>query len=129
MAHSDFANARALSGAYTAAASLSAFTAVTLAGAVATGGSGTEGQVAFLIAEDYASGDSRVTLYSEGEGLAKVNGNSVNIAAGDWLKTTAGGVLIKAATDKDRVVAQALEASTADGDLIRVLLTRHTLSV
>jgi len=60
---------------------------------------------------------------------AVVDGNSVNIAKLDPLKVNASGHLCKADTDKDIFIAQALEASTADGDVIRVrLLGYSTLS-
>lgn len=55
-----------------------------------------------------------------GKALLTVNGNSVNIAVGDPLKSAANGIGVKAATDKDRALAIAEEAATTDGALIMV---------
>jgi hypothetical protein len=58
----------------------------------------------------------------------KVNGNSVNIAAGDPLKPTTGGLGVKAATDKDQYSAIALEAATTDATWIAVVLAHGFVS-
>ncbi len=52
----------------------------------------------------------------------KANGASPNIAAGDWLKVGALGVVVQSTTAKDIVVGIANRAATADGVLIEVLL-------
>ncbi len=60
--------------------------------------------------------------------MVRVNGNSVNIAKGDMLKVAATtGRLVKAATDLDYYYAKALQASTADGDLIAAVLMQGYL--
>ncbi|MEO8483335.1 MAG: capsid cement protein [Acidobacteriota bacterium] len=55
---------------------------------------------------------------------AVVNGSGTNIAYGDPLQVANGGKLIKCVTDKNYYVARALAASTADGDIIDVMLER-----
>lgn len=97
-----------------------------------------DGQVELAGAGEAALGILQNDPDAEGEeaavaviGISKavVDGNSVNIAALDPLKVNASGHLVKAATDEDIFIAQALEASTADGDIIRVrLLGYSTLS-
>ena len=59
----------------------------------------------------------------------KVNGNSTNIASGDPLKPTTGGLGVKAATNKDRYSAIALEAATTDATWIAVRLSTGVLNV
>lgn len=58
----------------------------------------------------------------------KVNGDSVNIAAMDPLKPLAGGLGEKAATDKDKYSAIAMEASTTDADYILVCIDHGFVS-
>jgi len=65
-------------------------------------------------------------------GISKVvsDGSSTNIAVGDYVGTDGNGKAVKKATDTDHVVGIALDASSADGTVIRVLLTGpFTLSV
>lgn len=57
-----------------------------------------------------------------GISLLEVNGNSVNIAAGDRLESAADGVGVKSTADKKYVGAVALQAATADGVKISVQL-------
>ena len=54
---------------------------------------------------------------------AVTDGNAGAIAVGDFLGTNNAGKLVKKSTDKDWVIARALQASTADGTIISVLLT------
>jgi len=68
--------------------------------------SGEQGNVAMI----GAGGISRVV--SDGSGTA--------IAAGDRVKANASGKAVKAATDKDRAIGLAREASSADGTIIAV---------
>jgi hypothetical protein len=82
-------------------------------------GSGTKGVHAYLSQDAYADGDT-VTAFRSGDGLLTVNGNSVNIAAGDYIKTTANGIGVKAATAGDIASFRALAAATTDGAIIRV---------
>ena len=51
-----------------------------------------------------------------------VNGNSTNIAVGDFLKPTTSGYGIKNATNRTAYNAIALQASTTDADTILVLV-------
>jgi len=57
-------------------------------------------------------------------GISKlyVDGNGTNIAPGDKLAANSSGHGAKTTTDLDDYGAIALEASTADGDIIKVLL-------
>lgn len=59
---------------------------------------------------------------------AIVDGNSAGIGYGDPLKAASGGKLVKATADKDFVVARALAASTADGDIIDVMIEKGYLA-
>lgn len=52
----------------------------------------------------------------------KVDGNAAAIAPGDFLKSDTNGKGVKTTTDNDQVMARALEASSADGDIITVIL-------
>ena len=84
-----------------------------------------------VVLKDTASG-AFVTLHDRPGTLlhVKANGNSVAIAAGDFLKATTDGVAIKAATDGDKVILQARQALDADGKLIEAMvLSPFTLSV
>ena len=54
-----------------------------------------------------------------GINLLEVNGASTNIAAGDYLEPTTGGIGVK--TDGGTVYALALESATTDGRIIKVL--------
>lgn len=51
------------------------------------------------------------------------DGSGTAIAVGDWVGVGAAGKLVKKATDKDFAIGRALEASSADGTVISVLLT------
>lgn len=51
-----------------------------------------------------------------------VNGNSVNIAVGDYIAPTTAGYGVKDATTKHVTNAVALQAATTDGALILVLI-------
>ena len=58
-------------------------------------------------------------------GITKVvsDGSGVNIVVGDKLKADASGHAVKAATDADMVAGIALNASTAAGTIISMILT------
>jgi len=80
------------------------------------------------ICTDTAADNVQTGLKVYGIYRLAVNGNSVNIAAMDPLKPTTGGLGVKAATDKDKYSAIALEASTTDGDNIPVVLAHGFVS-
>lgn len=54
---------------------------------------------------------------------AVTDGNAAAIAVGDQLGTNAAGKLVKKTANNDWIIAQALEASTADGTIISVRMT------
>ena len=65
-----------------------------------------------------------------GVGLLLVNGNSVNIAAGDSIVSAAGGIGVKAATASatlQKTIGTALQPATADAVLIEVLINPQNL--
>ena len=64
-----------------------------------------------------------------GTSKMKVDGNASAIAAGDPLKSNGSGLGVKAATDKDKVLAIAMEPSTVANDIIEVLLAPYDLAV
>lgn len=123
MSSSDFRTGGTLTG--VAAAALTALTFGKQSGStnevfeydVATAGNSPIG----IIADTTDSG-AAVTLFSAGcTGRLLVNGNSVNIARGDFLKPSTLGYGIKA-TSGDVAGAIALEPSVADGDVINVMI-------
>ncbi|MFA5387200.1 MAG: hypothetical protein WC322_02280 [Candidatus Paceibacterota bacterium] len=57
-----------------------------------------------------------------GTSLMYVDGNSINIGVEDMLGSNSNYHGVKVDADKDQYFAIALEASSADGDLIEVLL-------
>jgi len=73
-----------------------------------------------LINEPESGEAADVILY----GTAKmiVDGDAAAIAAGDFLKTDANGMGVVVAADEDIICGLALAASTADGDIIPVIV-------
>lgn len=72
------------------------------------------------------------TVRLRGISKLEVNGNSINITAGDKLVATTGGVGIPASEASDTeqwLIGIALAPSEADGDIIPVLLSTETLYV
>jgi hypothetical protein len=61
-------------------------------------------------------------IATEGTSLLYVNGNSTNISIGDPLGSDSSYYGVKVESDGDQYFAIAMEASTADGDLIEVKL-------
>ncbi len=53
---------------------------------------------------------------------------SAAIAIGARVTSTSAGKAVTTTTDKDVVVGRALEAASADGDIIEILLGNYTLS-
>ena len=64
-------------------------------------------------------------LVFEGVVPLKVNGQSVNIAVGDTLAPTTGGVGVKDVTNRHEINAIALQAATTDGVFILVRVNYH----
>jgi hypothetical protein len=60
-------------------------------------------------------------------GTCKITASAA-ISAGDLVVATTGGKIATTTTDKKRVIGTALEAATADGDLIEVLLTPTSMT-
>lgn len=63
-----------------------------------------------------------------GTSKLKVDGSGTTIAAGDPIKATTGGLGVKATANLENVAAVALEASSADGDIIEVFLVSYDIS-
>jgi hypothetical protein len=82
------------------------------------------GELCFGIAQQSVDSGDEVPLVISGRTKALVNANSTNISVGDDLSpSTTAGVLIKHDdASGTRYVARALQASTADGDVIEILL-------
>lgn len=84
------------------------------------------GEAVFGILQDAVGAGKDATVATEGVSLCKVDGSGTAIAAGDYLMAGAGGVAVKlagAAGTLRPLVGQACAPSTANGDLIPVLLT------
>lgn len=127
MSYGEFINATAIPGAFLADNAMAneyRFVALSATGCDIA----TSGMADGIIAETYAAGD-QVAVYADGYGLLYVNGNSANIDPGDFLKPTTAGAGVKADTNKDAYGAQALEAATSDGVVIRVKIVQGYLGV
>ena len=96
------------------------FVKATAAHTVGGAGAGEKAIGVLKNAPDAAGKAARVQLI--GRTQVKVNANSPNIAVGDWIKSGANGVGVQSTTNKDTVLALALEAASADGVIIEVLL-------
>lgn len=57
------------------------------------------------------------------------DGSGTSISRGDWVGTDGGGKMVKKSTDKDFAFGRALDPSTADGTIIRVLVQPTYLGV
>jgi hypothetical protein len=72
-----------------------------------------------------AESGKAIEVVREGDVMALVNGNSVNIARNDKLKIVATtGRFVKAATDGDYFFLEANQAATTDGALISCRIVR-----
>ncbi|MBN1515524.1 DUF2190 family protein [Candidatus Sumerlaeota bacterium] len=101
--------------------STAAETVVALAGA---------GELALGVTyESTAAADRTVGVNLEGVCFLEVDGSGTAIAAGDRLKSDADGMGVKSAADGEEYGAIALAASSADGDVIPVMIARGTQSV
>jgi hypothetical protein len=67
------------------------------------------------------TGQAAAVTFQAGVCLLVVNGQSVNIAAGDPLESAANGIGIKSTADKKQVGATAVDPATVDGAIISVL--------
>ena len=81
-----------------------------------------------IIVESGAN-NAPTSLKTSGIFRLKVNGQSVNIASGDPIKPTTGGLGVKAATTKDLYSAIAMEAATTDATWIVVRLESGVLNI
>ena len=82
-------------------------------------------ETVFGVSDNGGSSGDVISIITTGyEAMLEVDGSGTAIAAGDFLKPDGGsaGKGIKAASDKDAYGAMALEPSSADGDIIRVLV-------
>lgn len=75
-----------------------------------------------------ASGAMAVIPKIGEEGLVEVDGNATAITVGLELTSDGAGKGIACDADKEHVIGIALEASTADGDIIRYEAANYTLS-
>ena len=87
----------------------------------------TDGSTRKFDSSNHAESGDVISLQGGAVVLVKANGNATNIAAGDLLKVTTGGVFIKAtaaaAFGTGRSFYVALEPAAADGLIIRALRT------
>jgi len=120
-------------GGYTAYAAIDKYRAVSVTSGTTVSesgaGSSTHGQEVLGIATESVEAGRPVPLRGSGVFPAIVNGASTAIAAYDLLKTTTGGIFIKADTTNDIAHYQALEIATTDGVLILVQRIKRTLAL
>jgi len=83
---------------------------------------GATDQVIGVLQNDPAAGEE-ATVRSFGITKVVSDGNAAAIVVGDLLGTNATGKAVKKTTDTDKLCGLALDASTADGTVIRMLLT------
>jgi Uncharacterized conserved protein (DUF2190) len=74
-----------------------------------------------ILQNDPETGEA-ATVMHEGLSSLKVNAASPTIAAGDMITSGALGFGVKATSDKAQTVGRAIDAATADGVIISVLL-------
>jgi len=80
------------------------------------------GDAVGVLQNDPSAEGKEAEVATEGTSLLVVDGNSENIAIGDKINSNASYHGIKADSDKEWYFAIAMEASSADGDLIEVQL-------
>jgi len=74
-----------------------------------------------------AIGGQCPVILRSGQGTCKVVA-STTVSVGAKLTATTSGQAVTTTTDKDEIVGVALEAATAQGDLIEVMISNYTLS-
>jgi hypothetical protein len=124
MAVADFRDSITLSAKPDADVTQYTFAAIT-AGAYQnlTCATATSGRTVGIFAESAEGGSDakqNVNIATSGIGYLKVDGSGTAIAEMDYLVPTTGGVGIKTTTNNAEYGAQALEDSSAAGDIIRV---------
>jgi len=78
-----------------------------------------------VLQNDPKSGETAVIAYADGEITKVVSDGSVTaIAIGDQLGTNASGKAVKKATSGELVLGRALEASSADGIIITMVIEK-----
>lgn len=75
-----------------------------------------------ILQNDPGSGQAATVWSNFGVSKVVSDGSGTAIARGDLLGTNASGRAVKKAADADRVIGIALDASTANGTIIRVEL-------
>ena len=94
------------------------------AGTVKVAGTAASDAILGVLQNDPASGEpAEVAAWGVAKAIA-----AASVTYGCKLTTNSTGQVAATTTDKDEIVAIALEASAAAGDIITVLLTRFTLS-
>ena len=118
-------------GGFTASAAIDKYRAVSIDSGTtvheATAGSGSHGQRTKGIASESDDSGDADGLVASGVYPAIVNGASVAIADTDPMKTTTGGIFIKADTTADLADYEACEAATTDGVVILLRRIKHTV--
>ncbi len=82
------------------------------------------GDAIFGVLQDTPSANMAGSVALEGESYLVVDGSGTAIAAMDYLKSDASGQGVKTTSNGDEVGAQALEAATTAGAVIKVRLVR-----
>lgn len=83
-----------------------------------------------ILLESVTAANQKKPVQISGMGILRVNGNSPNIAAGDDIVSTSGGIGVQAASVDDtqqQVIGIAQQPATTDDVLIEVLIGRHNL--
>lgn len=119
------------------AADLSAVQFKFVIGAAASGSSqlarvaisGLNGRAIGILQNKPAAANLGAVVRVSGRSKLMVDGSGTNITVGVPLKSSAGALGIVAGTDKDKVCAIALEASTAANDIIDALICIYDLAV
>lgn len=76
--------------------------------------------VAFGVLQNDPAANQAAQVRVGGKSKVVSDGSGTSIAVGDWVGTSSTGKAIKKTTDKDWVIGQAEDPSTADGTIITV---------